>query len=74
MIYRNPLHWRLRVPRYCLVGTVCPHCNQISFPPGRPCCQPRLVASASLELVWPANILTLEELSLKDTASISTSL
>lgn len=72
MSYRNPLHWRLRVPRYRLVGTVCPHCYQISFPPGRPCCHPRPVASAGLGLEWSVNTHSLVELPLKAPLSIST--
>jgi hypothetical protein len=51
MSYRNPIHWRLRKVRYRLVGSACPHCARPSFPPGRPCCQPRPAASSGLVLV-----------------------
>jgi uncharacterized OB-fold protein len=52
MNYRNPIHWRLRQPRYRLIGSVCSHCGRPLFPPGRPCCQPRPAASSGLGLVW----------------------
>lgn len=33
----NPRHWRLRKQRYGLVGEVCPHCNDMIFPPRDVC-------------------------------------
>jgi uncharacterized OB-fold protein len=51
MSFHSPIHWRLRQTRYRLVGSVCLHCGKPSFPPARPCCQPRLAASSGLELV-----------------------
>ena len=32
-----PRHWRLKQQRYCLVGEVCPHCDQKIFPPRDVC-------------------------------------
>jgi len=28
-----PRHWRLKRQRYCLVGEICPHCDEKIFPP-----------------------------------------
>ena len=32
-----PRHWRLKAQRYRLLGSTCPTCGQLSFPP-RPVC------------------------------------
>lgn len=37
MSFENPRHWRLRQPRYRLIGSVCKQCGQPIFPP-RPLC------------------------------------
>ncbi|HLB47096.1 MAG TPA: zinc ribbon domain-containing protein [Anaerolineales bacterium] len=37
MDVENPRHWRLRQPRYRLIGSVCERCGQPVFPP-RPLC------------------------------------
>jgi hypothetical protein len=46
MTYKAPATWRLRRPRYRLMGSVCLHCGFSSFPPRSFC--PQCAANPTL--------------------------
>jgi Rubredoxin-like zinc ribbon domain (DUF35_N) len=47
--YRNPMHWRLRRQRYCLTGSSCQACGELTFPP-RPVCPNCIANRAPVEI------------------------
>ena len=64
-----PRHWRLKAQRYRLVGSSCPVCGQLTFPPHPVCthcaAQMRRIAIRGISGLPPA-ILTLDADLLKE--------
>ena len=62
-------HWRLKAQRYRLVGSICPVCGRLAFPP-RPVCPDCITQPARNDSFGPSVLLTL--LSISDIESLST--
>ena len=65
-----PRHWRLKAQRYCLAGSICPHCGQFNFPL-RPVCM-KCHRSVRLTDSWKIDSVCLENKSLPIDTDTST--
>ena len=60
MVNSVPVMWRLRNQRYQMIGSACPTCGQVAFPPREVCPH----EAANTDMLFPANLeKTTEEIS-----------